>query len=231
MADLKVTVKVMPGNRGERDPLGQGLKNRIQKFLDGEEKARKEAAVNATRLSRRIIRSSYKRPTAPARVGRSSTGGKLAERLQWKASKDQALVELNYSELDRRAPHWIIQEIGTGQRATVKRAGKRNPQGRPQRDSGYVRTVRRQRGRLISSGLAFGTGPSGAYQPPGSAAGQQLYPIQNLSGRPPLQQRRRPIVISREIEGKHFVRDGGVQGFREYRSSVRAAARSAFERR
>jgi hypothetical protein len=38
------------------------------------------------------------------------------------------------------------------------------------------------------------------------------------------------MVIKREIQGQHFVQKGGTTAFREYSTSVRAAARQAFQK-
>ena len=206
--------------------FGAPLQERLRRLERGEQQARVKAAHAAQKASSRSIR--YMRPSnVPPRPGRSSTGGKLRTHVRWRPSPDASSVRLDMEHLNRAAPHWIIQEIGTGQRATIKRGGSRNPQGRARKGASYVRTVKSQRGRRITKGLAFGTGPGGQYVPPGLGRGQQLYPRRGLRGAGPFRNAR-SIVIQREIKGKHFVRDGAEEGFREYRRSVRAAAQSAF---
>lgn len=202
--------------------LGRQMSARLKSFVDQDQRARVAAAKLATQVTRNSFH--YKRPAvAPGRAGRSSTGGRMRDALRWTATPG-APVEFDLAEADGRAPHWIIQEIGTGERATMHQAGQKNPQGRPTKGATYVRTVKSQVGRRISSSLAFGTGVGGAYSPPGAARGQQLFLRSQLRGAP----RRGGLTISKEIEGQHFVQRGGQEGFREYRYSVIAAARRAF---
>lgn len=204
--------------------LGPRMRERLEQLKRMEQQASKAAAKRATEVSRGGF--TYKRPpNAPKRPGRSSTGGQLMKKVRWDA-RPSGGVQLNYQELNRIAPHWIIQEIGTGERATIKRAGQKNPRGRPKKGSQYVRTVKSQKGRRISASLAFGTGPGGQYVPAGMGAGQQLYRRRDLTGASPFRPRR--ITIQREIVGQHFARDGAQEGFREYRETLIAAARRAF---
>lgn len=210
--------------------------------LNGFTQAVNQAAATAAQKATAKTRNSFKarRPQdAPARRGRSPR--RMTDGLEWKATGTG--VEFDVNRADRYAKYWIIQEIGTGKRATIKRGqprtsrgGQRNPVGRPKAGATYVRTVRSQRGRLISNALAFGTGPTGAYVPPGSGRGQQLYLKSKLKGVPPSTPRRKgalgnQLVISKEITGQHFVQKGGQEGFREYQTSVLAAARLAFKGR
>lgn len=207
-----------------RGPLKERLNRRLKKFEDEHRAISLRAAATAQKTSRAKFR--YIRPSdAAPRAGRMKSSGKMKTRLRWKGTP--GLVAFDSAGMDRQTPHWIIHEIGTGERATMKRGGVKNPRGRARKGSQYVRTVKSQRGRLISRGLAFGTGPSGQYSPPGSARGQGLYRMNDLTGWSP-SKKRRALVIKREIEGQHFVQDGAKAGFREYRSSMRAAARRAF---
>jgi hypothetical protein len=133
----------------------------------------------------------------------------------------------------RDAPHWIIQEIGTGKRATIQRHDTPNPVGRPRKGASHVRTVKSQRGRRISAGLVFASG--GNYSAPGARTGENLHWASRVQG-VPMRTRQNPrgqnaaIRISKEIQGQHFVKKGGQAGFREYRGSVLAAARQAFRK-
>ena len=201
------------------------MDNKLRELAQGEKAALAAGARKAESVSRgRFV---YKRPAnAPRRPGRSSTGGKLMKHVRW-VPQESGLVELNAKELDQKAPHWIIHEIGTGQRATMRRAGVKNPRGRARKGASHVRTVKAQHGRRISAGLAFGDSPGGKYFPPGAGSRQQLYVRAGLRGRGPISRAKR-IVISNEIKGQHFVRDGAREGFLEYRTSMRAAARRAF---
>jgi hypothetical protein len=217
----------------ERTPglLGRRLTERTQKLVQAEQDARKVAAGVATQTTRNSFR--YLRPAnAPKRPGRESTGGQFRDELRWVArSGPDAPVEFDIRAADSKVPYWIIQEIGTGESATLRRGGAANPVGRPASGATYVRTVRSQRGRLISIGLAFASGPRGVYSPPSAAHGQQLYLRSKLTGRFGRMRGVDQLVITKEIKGQHFVQKGGQEGFREYRTSVLAAARRAFDGR
>lgn len=201
--------------------LSTGFEARAERFIEAEAAARKAAAAEATAASRRGF--TYKRVVTPARAGRSGTGGRMMTYVEWKTTAD-GRVALDEQQLKTNAPHWIIQEIGTGERAMVHRVGQAIPQGRPRKGADYIRTVRSQKGRIIKSGIVFASG--GRYSPPGSATGEQTALASQVGApfRPPR------IKIEKEIEGQHFVRDGGKEGFRQYRLSVLAAARRAFIR-
>jgi hypothetical protein len=225
MPSLKVSVQ----NRFRRD-----IADRLDLLLRNEKQARQRAAQFATQETQDAFR--YLRPhDATRRPGRSfSTGGRFPSFLRWKATAEG--VAFDAQQANRQVPYWIIQEIGTGQSARIRRAGESVSQGRPTREEAAVRSPRipSQRGRLISPGLAFGTREGGTYTPPGAATGQQLYLRSRLSGSnlsfvdQGRRQQQHQLVIRREIEGQHFVQKGGKEGFRQYRTSVLAAARQAF---
>jgi hypothetical protein len=219
----------------ERVPglLGRGITDRVKQLVKMEQVARRQAAQTATSATQAGF--TYKRPAnASRRRGRSfSTGGQFPSFLEWKLTETG--VGFDAKGANRRVPYWIIQEIGTGESARVRHGGEKVRRGRPTREEASVSSPRipSQRGRVIPSSLAFGTSEGGTYTPPGAAAGQQLYLRKRLSGpnlsvinQHPSQQHQ--LVISREIQGQHMVRDGGQQGFRQYRTSVLAAARQAF---
>jgi hypothetical protein len=225
---LKVNVK-------ERVPglLGRGITDRVDLLVRNEKMARRQAAAEATKATQASWH--YKRPAdAAPRRGRSfSTGGQFPTFLEWR--DNGSTVAFDAQLANRRVPYWIIQEIGTGESARIRRGGESVQRGRPTREEAAVRSPRipSQIGRVIPSSLAFGTREGGTYTPPGAATGQQLYLRKRLSGgnlsfiNEPSSQRHL-LVISREIEGQHFVQKGGTQGFRQYRTSVLAAARQAF---
>lgn len=215
------------------DPFGTRLDVRLRAFEAKVESARQAGAAAANRASRNsLVRT---RPIAPPRPGRNHES--IERVLNWRPitvnGKQGSAVGVNQSELNSRAPHWIIQEIGTGQRAVARVAGRRRATGRPTKGDSAIRTVKSQKGRRISSGLVFADGPGGQFSPPGSASGQQLYLRKQIQGVPFATRRDRSqagIIIRREIEGQHFVRDGAREGFRVYRRSVLAAARSQFRK-
>lgn len=218
MPKLTATVK-----SGPNAPFSVGLglvrkpmERRVAEFLAEERKMRLEAAATATATSQRAFK--YLRPGTEPRPGRSSTGGKLASFVQWAATSG-GFVGLGLKKLDSEAPHWIIHEVGTGERAAMRVAGVEA--------RSIVRTVPPQRGRPIPHGLVFASGPSGSYSPPGSTTGQQLQLASRVSGVPA---GRGDLRITKEIRGQHFVKQGSEAGFRQYRPSVLAAARSKFRK-
>lgn len=200
--------------------------------------ARASAAVAQAESLARIQR---RRPDAPPRAGRSEPS--ISAVLKWRQVRvggSSVGVGVNLSELNSSVKHWIIQEIGTGDRAVVRVAGRANPVGRPSNGASYIRTVKAQTGRRIRSSLVWATGPGGTYTPAGAGENQQLYLRKMIkfpkgvdgaaySSRMP--GRSQPgIIIRREIEPRHFVQKGGEEGFRVYRTSVLAAARREFRR-
>lgn len=206
------------------------LQRRIRTFERQVDAARSRSAKIATDETRKRVKNT--RPFAPPRPGRNHE--QISKVARWSAigtGPTAAGVALRMNELDSRASHWIIQEIGTGQRATIHAGGRPNPVGRPEKDATYVKTVKSQKGRRISSGLVFATGPGGQWVRPGAASGQQLFLRRQIKGVPATPTKSQAgIRITREIPGQHFVRDGGTEGFREYRRSVLAAARTQFRK-
>lgn len=207
------------------DILGKGIEKRIDKLLTKIDAARLSAAATATAVSKQRLKRS--RPVAPARVGRDNKH--IEDVLRW--NRVTRGVALNYADLNKQASHWLIQEIGTNRSATIY-----SFDGKTQ-----VRRIPSQRGRRISSGLVFATGPGGKFTPPGAGKNQQLYLRSKVQGAPVVRRhvrtsddigsrRSNSIRIRREIPGQHFVRDGGKAGFRQYRKSVLAAARTQFRR-
>jgi hypothetical protein len=200
----------------------------LRQFADDELAARSKAARKATITTRSIV-SRTMRPRTIARRGRNFPI--LATNLRWNAGQDSSsAVEFDIADADTRMRFWIVQEIGTNERAIIKHGGSSNPGGRPKKGATYVRSVRTQRGRAIGhGGLAFGTGPVGKWTRPGAARGQQIQVARNLSGIPPWAIGRLPrIIIQREIVGKHMVALGAEAGFRQYETDVLTAARRAF---
>lgn len=206
-------------------PFGPGtarsIQERVRQFQDAEKKAARSAAATATTTSRNSFK--YLRPPGPQRPGRESTGGRFPDYLQWDVDA-RGQVALDLDELETKAPHWIILELGTGESAQMRVGGdETSVEGAGARSR--IRTVRSQRGRRIHPAFVFAQG--GIYSPPGAARNQQLVARQLVTGAPA---RRRAIVIKREINGQHFVKKGAQTGFRQYRQSVLTAAREAFRK-
>lgn len=193
----------------------RSLGERLAAFAAADVAAQRAAVAKATTVSRSSFKR--KREIAPPRPGRSGQG-RMTESIVWGRVKDQSSIALRIADLDKAAPHWIIQEIGTGQRANIFRAEENGPQ------VGRVATVPAQRGRVIPSGLAWAS--QGRYVPPNRAGGtDNLFPrigAAHASG---------TMTIKREIEGQHFIKKGAEEGFREYRTSVLAAARRELRKR
>lgn len=205
-----------PWGRGAARPVSA----RVREFVGEEKRIAQAAARVATDASRRNFK--YVRPPVPsnARASRESTGGRFASHIDWRVDRG-GQVSLDIQKLQQQAPHWIILEIGTGERARMQFAG--DPQ-RGVNSNVAVRTVRAQRGRVIHAGLVFADA-GGNYSPPGAARNQQLFARQRVIGAP---RQRLGIRIKREIQGQHFIQKGAQEGFRQYRESVLAAARQSF---
>ena len=222
---------VVTTNYSTTGPFGQELAARLNQFKAAEAAARKAAAITATNESRAAWNSRLNKRQQGGLggfLGRESTGGRLGSHVKWGAAPNQNRVGLALSYLDKTAPHWIIQEIGTGSRAVVRAGGMPRPTGRPGKGATYVRSVKSQVGRRIN-GLVFAT--NGQYSPPGSRRDEQLHLASQVTGVPVRRGRRAPAIrIGREIPGQHFVKKGGTKGFREYETSLLAAAREAFRR-
>lgn len=217
-----MTVQAMKPKWGApRGDFRRAFKVLTDELVTAEVRARASAATKATAATRAAF-TPLRPQNVPGRAGRAAKG-RMINALEWKASSKGVAFDIAGASASH--PFWIIQEIGTGQRAAIKSAGVTNPKGRPSAGATYSRSVKSQRGRLIPGSLAFGTGPSGTFTRPGARGNQQLYLRAQLKGAPV---RPNALVISREIRGQHMVRIGGQTGFREYRKSVIAAARQAF---
>ena len=193
---------------------GAAWRRRVEAFTT--ETAR--ASVTGMNIANKVTQDQVprRRPGAPPRLGRAGT----LRNLRWKTMTGG--VEFDMAQADRAAPWWIVQEIGTGKRATIG-AGKTT----------FGRSVRSQKGRLIPNSLAWSTAPGGTYSAPrsherGAPSNEQLQLAINLRGVPNLAGRR--LFIRNEIPAQHFVKQGADKGFGGYRRSVLSAARAAFNR-
>lgn len=205
-----------------------GAENSIQQRVAAFRRAERQAAQEAARVATAVSRQNFKylRPPAGAqRPGRETTGGRFGEYLRWEVDPRTGQIGLDVQELEAKASHWIILELGTGKRAQMRWGGDAEDGGPAPRAT--LRTVKAQRGRRIHPSLVFADSPGGHYSPPGAERGQQLYARSRVIGAP---RQRLGIVIKREIEGQHFVKKGAEAGFRTYRQSVLAAARKSFRK-
>lgn len=210
---------------------GKGLDARIKAFTTDVKAAQILAGSRATVVSRNSIKSV--RPTAPLRPGRYHG---LRDAVKWGALRNSDGVQVAVSQLNSKFPPWLVHEIGTGQKAIQHVGGKPNPVGRPAKGATHVKAVKSQIGRRLSPGLVFASGNK--YQGPdkGRFRQDQIVPRAGVTGAPPrfdrATSRSQPgIRISREIPAQHFIKKGGEAGFRDYRQSVLAAARSQLKKR
>lgn len=206
------------------------LQRDIRKFKRGEERALRRAAQVATTTSRSRFRSQLSgRPHAPARPGRQTTGGNFARMIRWqiepykRGGVEGTVVAFQVEELQGRAPYWLIQEIGTGESARIL-------------DTGETKTVRSQRGRMLSRYLVWAD-VAGTYDVDlgerqgsrGSGARQQLMSYKDVKNAP-LKVDLEPRRIGKEIEGKNYIRTGGRQANQQYQDTLLGLARQVFDK-
>lgn len=197
------------------------MKSMIAAFQQGISVEETAAATAASSESRVVFnRWLGERPVAPPRLGRPTTSGAFASYLEWKRD-GKGNIEFDVPGINSQAPYWLIQEIGTGQSARIT-----NPTGQV--------SVRSQRGRHIPMSLYWASGPgaattrptSGKQRQAGGIGFQQLYPISGVTGHSGASQRAG--TIRREIKGKHYLRDGGREGFDVLRTQLFKHANKAF---
>lgn len=187
----------------------------ISQFRTAATKREMQAAKAATDLSRTTFQSRLSgRPLAPPRAGRMTTSGTFASNLVWDPDHATNSIVFDQQLIRSRAWYFLIQEIGTGQSARIL-----NPPG--------TLTVPSQRGRLIANSmLVWAPGPGAASSPPGRGGLEQLYLVTDLNN---ATRRNRRMRIRREIKGKHYLRDGGIEGFRVLSEGLKADAVRIFQ--
>jgi hypothetical protein len=187
----------------------------ISQFRTAATNRENQAAKAATDLSRTTFQSRLSgRPLAPPRAGRPTTSGTFASNLVWNPDHANNTIMFDTQQIRSRAPYFLIQEVGTGQSARIL-----NPPG--------TLTVPSQRGRLIAGNLQWAPGPGAAPAPPGRGGGlEQLYLLTDLNN---ATRRTRRMRIRREIRGKHYLRDGGIEGFRLLSEGLKADAQRIFQ--
>lgn len=213
---------------------GQGLSQRVDRFLQDVERVRTESAKTATDVSRATVRNrKNRRATAPSRNNRYSG---LADAVRWRPiGKNSAAVGLALKDLEAKFKPWLVHEIGTGQRAIQRVSAQPNPVGRPKKGATYVKSVKSQVGRRIKTSLVWAQG--GQYASPSNATrSQQLHLRSKVEGAPirfdPVTKRAAPgFKIGKEIDALNYIQKGGDQGFREYRESVLTAARQQMKKK
>lgn len=221
MTKLRITTYISD-KAGSHLPasLTNAWTSRLVKFRGELRQAQVNATHAATATSLQALRRT--RPTAQPRPGRNDRSIRSA--IQWQPW-DQG-VRLNVQKLDNEAPHWIIQEIGTGNTANLRTGGIGLGVGRPRKDAVTRRHVPKQAGRRISRRLVWAD--QGGNFAQYSAGRHQLALASQVSGVP---YRRKTIVIHREIKPQGFIKAGAKEGFRVYRQSVLSAARTTLTRK
>lgn len=184
-------------------------------------------ATTATQVSRERYRSTLSgRPTVAPRSGRPSTGGQLQNLIQWHVNATGDGVRLDVATLSSGAPYWPILEIGTGYSGQMITDAVTK--------SGPVFSIPSQVGRQISRGLVWAT-KGGVFMPPrGSVSSHQIRPISEVRRRRPRGPVRlfhKPMTITREIKPKHFIQQGGQQGFDVFQVGIYEAAAATFNYR
>lgn len=185
--------------------------------------AHEETAAKAATAESRVVYTRWlgKRPLAPPRRGRPTTQGGFPEMVNWNRNGTGG-VTFDSGYLHTAAPYYLIQEIGTGESARIL-----NPPGQV--------SVRSQRGRTIAMSLYWGDAEgsvpyrpqNGKQRKSGNIGFQQLYLASSLpdgAAKPT----NRTGTIRREIKGKHYIRDGGREGFAVLRNELINDARSTF---
>lgn len=170
------------------------------------------AAELATKTSRAAFTKNLSgRPLAPERDERPTTGGQFANLLSWERDGEGDII-FNLAGLESAAKYWLIQEIGTNESANVPGMGSM--------------TVRSQRGRKLPRTLYWSDGPGGdPTRPLRGGVMQQLYLVRDFQSSDGKEMKRasgRTGVIRREIEAKHFIRDGGFAGWTQMKDMMLA---------
>lgn len=231
---LTITAQVTSARRGGVPITGAGplaLGERLRAFVEGERRASAAAARRATAVSRQQFTSQLSgRPPAPPRRGRPTTRGKFAQHVVWEPTATG--VEFDINKMQTAAPYWLIQEVGTGQRAVMKRGGAKNPRGRPTKGAAHSVSIPSQIGRpLPLRYLGWADRPGGRYTPPSRRRDQQLQVLRRLKGERPMFASEQHATIGREIRAKRFVAKGAEEGFRQYKEDVLAVARRTLVKR
>lgn len=201
------------------------------------------------------------RPSIPSRPGRPSTMGSFARLIRWQAENHDGIdfVQFQIAILEQDAPYWLVQELGTGEsgrilddslsgasyKGTQRGAAKIQSQikggQRPEGGSGVV-SVKSQRGRMISRYLTWAQAAGNPNQRnytfdvnisrgAGPQHGTQQLMYYKDVRNAPLKMDLDPMRIKKEIEGKHFIRDGGRAGLGFYRDSLMTLAQQTFAKR
>lgn len=213
----------------DRGTLDKGLRNDIKRFEKEARSAAKHAATAATKGSRSQYETSSdlgrsRRATMKPRPTRPTTEGTFASHIKWQPTNNPYMVSIGAAELQKAAPYWLIQEIGTGKSAQMGKAGlhkARGGQGRHgARQPGNI-TIKSQKGRRIDVGLVWTGGD-------GKKTDNLAHRSDHIPGPGEKSPPRGEPRITKEIKGKHYIRTGGLRGRTAYKEGLKAAFKSAF---
>jgi hypothetical protein len=230
--------------RGAGGPYQRLIRN-MRELLEVEEGALADAATLATSTSRTTFTARRSgRPFSSPRKRRPTTQGRLESNIVWidlPGSKgSNSFVILDEDTLEDAAPYYLINEVGSGRPAVRNR---HRPDGTLVPEPVQFKS---QKGRYIKPGLVWADGGNAVRSSSSRFRQDQIHPAARVSikkvegtersGR----KRRRTAVnplrtprvrISRDIEPKHYIRDGAKAGNTQYSAAVRSAARSTFRRK
>lgn len=202
---------VLEDNGSLRDMLASA-----KEFREEAVRLHDRAAQQATTASRRTFTSRLSGRPSSTNKDRASTNGAFGSLIRWERQESRGkgtFVAFQVDELAGRAPYWLIQEIGTGESATIL-------------DTGETRSVKSQAGRLISRYLVWADAAATYEVPLGdqvranlNIGKQQLYSVRDVKNAP-FAPDLEPQRIRNEIEGKHYIQSGGRQANRELRTSL-----------
>lgn len=219
MARQNLSSSLQMSAKGRRFMAMAAPSGLVSQFKTAAVKRELQASKIATDTSRSVFRYNLgqpHRPLAPVRPGRPTTMGAFPTLLRWVTDHRNNAIKFDTPAIRRAAPYYLILEIGTGQTAAIL-----NPPG--------AITIPKQYGRLIKNiGLYWAGGPGGQPSPPSRVGGlEQLYLQTDLKmGK---FQRTRRMRIRKEIKGRHYLRDGGIEGFRTLSTGLQADARRIFQ--
>jgi hypothetical protein len=187
-------------------------------FIQAANQRENDAIKIATDVSRSTFKSHLSgRPLVPQRPGRRTTSGAFASYIQWQRAPQarDISISLDSKLLKSVGPYAFINEIGTGKTAVIL-----NPPGSI--------SIPSQVGRNLPRGLVWATHAGGTASGPATGVGHEnLFLRSDINGG--FVAKGRVGRIRREIKGKHFIQQGGVQGFRALDVGLRADAKRIFQ--
>lgn len=214
----------------------EDIQDKARAFARDNQRIMKESAEIATGVSRDTFkRRSTSRPHVQDSPGRNrpTTMGNFRRLIHWMHERHDGidLVQFQLARLEQDAPYWLIQEIGTGESGRIlddsmddgfvyKGSHRSSGTG----GGSGITSVKSQVGREISTYLAWGSA-SGRAPAPGKQG--QLHYYRDVENAP---FRDRAMVIGEEIQGKHYLRDGGRAGLANMSNNLMSLAQRTFQK-